>query len=94
MATFDEWLDAYDLVYTEVPARPSTPCPNCGHVELALVFTAKIDDRIGYAHLWCNHCLEGIVVSRSAIPVGAIVQDGQRPPEERVPTIPNYRLAR
>ncbi len=75
------------------PSRPTDDaCLHCGHLCLQLVFTGDLDGTIGYAHFWCNHCFEGIGISRTAIPENAIVQDMHLPRDERRPKIPNYHL--
>ena len=48
---------------------------------------------IGYAHFWCDNCLQGIGISRTQIPDGATIQDIHHPREAREPKIPNYHLA-
>lgn len=92
MASFDEWLDAYDIVYRTLPTFSDLRCPNCGHPTLRLVFTAPPGSEHGYASFWCDTCLEGIHLSRAPIPdgVGALPLDV--PAEERNRGIPNYRL--
>ncbi|MEU7619237.1 hypothetical protein AB0B27_24510 [Micromonospora rifamycinica] len=92
MATFDEWLDAYDVAYHALPVRPGQQCPNCGHRTLRLVFTAPPGSGYGYASFWCDTCLEGIHLSRAPVPDGAEVQPLGLPAEERNRNIPNYRL--
>ncbi|MFF0151643.1 hypothetical protein [Micromonospora sp. NPDC005203] len=93
MATFDEWLDAYDVVYEALPAQSDHACPNCGHRTLRMVFNARPGADVGYVSFWCDTCLEGISVSRAPIPAGATVRSTDKPVEERRPAIPNYRLA-
>lgn len=92
MATFDQWMDVYALAYDAIPDRPTMACPNCGHHEVNLVFTAKIDGHTGWASLWCGHCLEGTHLSRVPIPAGAVVRDGNQPLADQLPAVPDYRL--
>jgi hypothetical protein len=92
MATYDAWLDAYSAAYDTVPGPFDEACPNCGHHCLQLVFTGDPDGAIGYAHFWCDHCLQGIGISRTTIPDRATVQDINLPRERRQPEIPDYRL--
>jgi hypothetical protein len=92
MATFDQWLDAYSAAYDMVPGPLVDACPNCGHRYLRLVFTGDLDRMVGYAHFWCGNCLQGIGISRTAIPEGGVVQDIHLPWEQREPKIPNYQL--
>ncbi|MFD0785409.1 hypothetical protein ACFQZ8_15990 [Micromonospora azadirachtae] len=93
MATFDEWLDAYDIVYRTLPAASNLACPNCGHRTLRVVFTAQSGAGHGYASFWCDTCLEGIYLSRTPVPVGADVRSTDDPIVERNRDIPDYRLA-
>ena len=39
VASFDEWLDAYEVVYRMLPVESDHQCPNCGHRTLRMVFT-------------------------------------------------------
>lgn len=93
MATFDQWLDLFSDAYDSVPGPLVMPCPNCGHRCLRLVFTGNPDQMVGYAHFWCDHCLEGIGTSRTIIPDDAVMRDIRQPDEERLPKVPNFRLA-
>ncbi|GAB3932387.1 hypothetical protein [Micromonospora vulcania] len=92
MATFDEWLDAYDSVYRNQPAPSNVQCPNCGDRTLRLIFTGPHGSRYGYAFFWCDTCLEGIHLSRAPIPDGVMARAIDGPAEERSRGIPNYRL--
>jgi hypothetical protein len=92
MATYDQWLEAYSAAYDAGPGPFDDACPNCGHHCLQLVFTGDLDGVIGYAHFWCNHCLQGIGVSRTTIPDHATVQNIRLPRDQRQPKIPNYQL--
>jgi hypothetical protein len=91
VATFDAWLDAYGEAYDGLPGRSDLPCPNCGYRTLRLVFTARAGRPAGYAAFWCDTCLEGIHISRTAVPEGAVVRDGDAAPPDRVPHIPDFR---
>ena len=93
MATFEQWLDAYDDAYDSVPGHLHDACPNCGQHRLRLVFTGDLQRMVGYAHFWCDHCLQGIGISRAVIPVRSVVRDILQPAEDRVPKIPNVHLA-
>ncbi|BAL86476.1 hypothetical protein AMIS_12560 [Actinoplanes missouriensis 431] len=93
MATFDQWLDAYSDAYDMIPGPIDAACPNCGQQCLRLVFTSVPGRDVGYAHFWCDNCLQGIGVSRTLVPEHALVQDGRLPRDEREPKIPNFRIA-
>lgn len=90
MATFDEWLDAYDVVYRTLPAISDAPCPNCSHRTLRLIFTGPRGGAFGYASFWCDTCLKGIHISRAPIPDGVSARPIDAPPEERRRGIPDY----
>jgi hypothetical protein len=92
MATREQWLDSYEIVYDAIPGDPHVPCPNCGHDTLRLVFTGDPERMVGYAGFWCDNCLQGIGISRAPIPDGAIMQNIHDAPEDRQPKIPNYQL--
>ncbi|MET8044901.1 hypothetical protein ABZU25_29060 [Micromonospora sp. NPDC005215] len=93
MATFDEWLTAYDVVYRALPSTSDLACPNCGHRTLRIVFTAPPAAEYGYVSFWCDTCTEGIYVSRAPVPAGVTARSTEDPTEERNRGIPDYRLA-
>jgi hypothetical protein len=92
MATHDQWLDAYETCYGQLPGVLQVPCPHCGNPTLRLVFTGHPETMVGYASFWCDTCLNGIGISRAPIPEGAVMQDIRDAPEDRTPKVPNYRL--
>ncbi|MEU2666818.1 hypothetical protein [Micromonospora sp. NPDC007220] len=92
MATFEQWLDAYEIVYRALPAASDQPCPNCRRQALRLVFTGPPGSGYGYASFWCDACLEGIHLSRVPVPEGVVARSLADAPETRRPTIPNYRV--
>ncbi|BBH66678.1 hypothetical protein ACTI_33630 [Actinoplanes sp. OR16] len=93
MATYDEWLETFSDAYDMAPEAIDLACPNCGRQRLRLVFTARPDRSVGHAAFWCDHCLQGIGISRAVIPAEAIVRDSSVPADEREPKIPNFQLA-
>jgi hypothetical protein len=92
MATRDDWLTAYGVVYDAVPQSVDLACPHCGHRTLRLVFTGDLEREVGYASFWCDTCLRGIGISRAPIPAGAVVRDIHVPAAEREPRIPDFTL--
>jgi hypothetical protein len=92
-ATYDQWLDAFDIAYRAVPGPYDLACPNCGHHRLDVVFTGDLDRLVGYAAFWCDHCMQGIVTSRIHIPESAVIRDIHLPEEQREPRIPDFQLA-
>ncbi|HEX5201754.1 hypothetical protein ACFQS1_30740 [Paractinoplanes rhizophilus] len=92
MATYEDWMDAYDAAYDALPRDADLACPNCGHHTLRLIFTGDLDRDVGYGSFWCDTCLLGVGTCRTIIPDGAVVRDIHLSSEERVPQIPNFRL--
>jgi hypothetical protein len=92
MSTWDDWAAKDEAAYSAVPRDLHAACPNCGHDALRLVFTGRVDEGVGYASFWCDHCLQGIVVSRAPIPPAAVVRSIDDPPAERKPEVPNYTV--
>lgn len=92
MATYDEWMDAYNEAYDSVPGNVDLPCPNCGHHTLRLIFTGELGRDVGFGSFWCDTCLLGVSTCRTIIPDGAVVRDIQLPREQMVPRIPNFKL--
>ncbi|GAA1638319.1 hypothetical protein [Actinoplanes couchii] len=90
--TFEQWLDVYEVAYRSAGEPFDIACPECGHLRLRLVYTAKPGADVGYGTFWCEHCLTGIGISRAVIPGWAVVRDGSLPAAERTPRIPDFRL--
>ena len=82
MATYDQWLDVYSDAYDMLPGHVEIACPNCGRHCLRIVFTGRPDRDVGYAAFWCDHCLQGIGISRTLIPADAAVRDIRLPAEQ------------
>ena len=91
-ATEDAWYAAYAEAYDTVPAEITTPCPNCGHRTLHLVFTGWPDQRVGYASFWCSTCWYGLHLSRTSVPPHVDMLPLHLAPEERRKHVPNYYL--
>ncbi|WP_345611122.1 hypothetical protein [Pseudonocardia adelaidensis] len=89
---FETWLDAFDLMYSALPARGATPCPDCGGTTLHLVFTGDPRSRRAYAQLWCEKCVRGIHVSQTVVPTGVPMNDYRMPREERPHQAPDFVL--
>ncbi len=87
MATFEQWLEAFQPVYYLPPERVAeVMCPNCGARALQVRFVTHLPD--GEAHLafWCDNCLEGIAPGPSGVPAAYHrVRDADA-------NIPNYRV--
>ena len=92
MASFEDWLEAFDVVYRTMSGDGRVACPNCGHQALRLVFTVRPGSDVGYAAFWCDNCLEGVHISRAVVPGGAVVRDASLPFEDREPKIPDYKV--
>lgn len=92
MATPEKWREAFRAACDALPEPFDIACPNCGRCRLRLVFTGNLNRGVGYAQFWCDNCLNGIGISRTFIPDGAVTQDIRLPVDERLPKIPNFRL--
>ncbi len=91
-APWSAWIDAYEQVYANLPARSHVRCPNCGVDALRVAFTGPAGQRVGYASFWCDNCRYGIHLSRCDVPDGVEILPLGLPPEERATKVPNYRI--
>lgn len=89
---WEAWVDAYEQVYRALPARSVVVCPSCGDGFVRVSFTGDDQDRVAYASVWCDSCLNGILISRTRAPVGVPMIPPGLPAEERRLLIPNYRI--
>jgi hypothetical protein len=85
-ASWDQWVDAYEVAYFAPGDIRDQACPNCGKHCLNLVFVVHGKDGRGHAAFWCGNCLNGLVMSTVAPPEGA-TRDDETPVE-----IPNYAV--
>jgi hypothetical protein len=60
------WMDATDSLLRGSGVR--IVCPHCGSSEVAYRFVGGGPARLGYGAVWCNTCLNGVWLSRLAIP--------------------------
>lgn len=87
MASFEQWLEAFQEAYAAPDRASGFPCPNCGAQELRLRFVLYGDrGRTVNAVFWCDHCLEGMPPGPSELPVGST------PVRSDAANIPNYRI--
>ncbi|GEM_PF-2508235 len=91
-ASWADWEEAYDRIYGALPEAIQVPCPNCGRDALRIAFTGYADERIGFASLWCDHCLFGISISRCHVPEGVEILPFGLSEAERRAVVPNYRI--
>jgi hypothetical protein len=89
VATFWQWLDVYELAYDTPGDLSALACPNCGRRTLALIYTGDLGEMTGYGTFWCNHCRQGIGISRAIVPADAVLRDWRLTPVQRQPSIPN-----
>ncbi len=69
MASFEQWLEAWQHAYHLPPERISeVVCPNCSAGDLQLRFVTHRPDGSAYVRFWCDHCLEGIAPGPSEVP--------------------------
>lgn len=45
-------------------------CPQCNEKCIDYLYIGDKKTRIGYLQVWCNNCLNGIYISRAAVPNG------------------------
>jgi hypothetical protein len=88
MASYEQWLEAFQRAYCAPDRTSELACPNCGVRELRLRFVIYGDreDRAN-AVFWCGNCLEGLPPGPSEVPAGCA-----RVRHEDA-DIPNYRIA-
>lgn len=90
MATWDQWMDAYDAAYRALPNEPAeAACPDCQAQALRLVLRESRSSRTGAnAYFWCDACLQGVGVSPAPVPDGVAPQ----PADDDLTGIPNFRI--
>ena len=65
MASFEQWLEAFQQACDLPPARVSeVMCPNCGVQALQLRFVTYHPEWRAIIAFWCGNCLEGIAPGR------------------------------
>lgn len=67
-ASYEKWVDAYQAAYLSPARAIGIACPNCGMLELQLVFTSLGRRDRGKAQMWCANCLNGIFMAPCPIP--------------------------
>ena len=82
-ASFQRWLEAFQLAY-EAPERVADlVCPNCGAKKLALRFVIYgTRENEGHIAFWCDNCLHGVALGPTTIPPGG---DGVRREDAHIP---------
>ena len=87
MASFEQWLGAFQQAYLSPERASGLMCPNCGARELQLRFVTY-GHREGEANVafWCGNCLQGIAPGPSEVPAAY-----NRVRHEDA-DIPNYRI--
>jgi hypothetical protein len=85
-APWEQWEDAYEEAYVSPAGATGIACPNCGALELRLVFTTRGNRDRGLARMWCEHCLNGIFLAPVPIPGHA------EAPNEGEAHFPNFTL--
>ena len=87
MASYEQWLEAFNQAYSAPDRIGGLACPNCGARELQLRFVTygNREDRAN-AVFWCGSCLEGMPPSPSQVPVGCATV------RHEDAGVPNYRV--
>lgn len=91
-ASYDDWRRVYGEVHDALPEHPEVACPNCGHTALRLDFMAHESDHTGYGMFWCDSCLFGIRVCRTAVPAGVAFHPMGAPSDELRKAVPEYTV--
>ncbi len=86
MASFGQWLEAFQQAYLSPKRASELRCPNCGVRALQLCFVTHREG--GWAHVafWCSNCLEGVALGPSEVPAA------YNPVRDVDARIPNYRI--
>lgn len=88
MASYEQWLEAFQRAYRAPDRTSELACPNCGARELRLRFVIYGDRQDqANAAFWCGSCLEGLPPGPSEVPVGCAGIRGEDA------GVPDYRLA-
>ncbi len=93
-ASRSDWIEAFGQVYPALPGIAQIECPNCGHDDLRIAFTANHlrAERRGTVFFWCANCLEGIWFGRIEIPEGVHILPAELSDAEFRQHIPNFRV--
>lgn len=87
MATYQEWLDAFQRAYRAPDRVSELACPNCGARELRLRFVLYgRQEREANAAFWCDSCLQGMPPGPSEVPATCT------PVRSEDAHVPNYRI--
>jgi hypothetical protein len=62
-ASYEKWVDAYQAAYVSPAGAAGIACPNCGALELQLVFNSLEHRDRGIARMWCANCLHRIFMA-------------------------------
>jgi hypothetical protein len=89
---WEAWADAYEEIYRVLPVQAEVSCPSYGDGLVRVAFTGEESDRIAYASVWCDNCLNGILISRTRVPAGVPIRPIGLPAKERAAVIPNYKI--
>lgn len=87
MASYEQWLDAFQDAYQEPGLVSGLVCPSCGARGLQLRFVLYGSrERDANAVFWCGNCLQGLPPGPSEVP------DGCTPVRREDAGIPDYRI--
>lgn len=87
------WLMASANIAKNIKDVDNVHCPTCGRKTLDYLYIGDKKTKIGYLHVWCHHCFNGISVSRVKIPEGAkmLSFNTQKDLDEVVPRYNNVK---
>ncbi len=76
MARRQDWLHALArLVDSGFDPEAPVACPNADRGAVQHRYVVEQVSRVGFAVVWCDKCVEGILVSRAEAPEGATTAD-------------------
>lgn len=87
---YNDWLKLYIEWIRNGYTTKDFICPECGSKSVECVYVGNPALRIGYLHIWCNHCNKGTRICRVEIPQGVHMIDFEDLESIRN-RIPNYK---
>jgi hypothetical protein len=67
-AHFSAWATVLGQILTDGGDVSDEACPTCGQKTLHLVYSGSLEDRLGYATLWCTTSRDGIFSGSMRVP--------------------------
>lgn len=67
-APYRAWRPVLVRVLADPSSVADAACPTCGEKTLHLLFAGDVEERIGFATLWCTTSGDGVISGRMRIP--------------------------